>query len=192
MHTDTQIPVWDPVVRLFHWSLAAAFAVAFVTEDDWLAVHVGAGYTVLGLLALRLVWGFVGTRHARFADFVRPPAAALAYLRLAMRGRAPRYLGHNPAGGWMVLLLMTALLATGVTGLAVYALEEGAGPLAGTLAGALRGLADAAEELHEWLANATLLLLVAVHIGGVLIGSLMHRENLVRAMITGRKCANGV
>ena len=94
-----QVRVWDPLVRIFHWSLATFFAVAFVTEDDLLALHVWAGYAVFGLIALRLVWGFIGPRHARWADFVKEPREILAYLKDALRFRAARPLGHNPAGG---------------------------------------------------------------------------------------------
>ena len=95
------IPVWDPAVRLFHWTLAGAFLVAYVTEDDWEMLHVNAGYLIGILIALRLLWGFVGPRHARFADFVRSPREVMTYLADAMRLRAPRYIGHNPAGGAM-------------------------------------------------------------------------------------------
>ena len=106
-----EVKVWDPLVRVFHWALVAAFTVAFVTEDDLLAPHVLAGYTVLALALVRVVWGVVGTRYARFADFVYPPVAVKAYLKELLRLRPPpRYLGHNPAGGFMVPALLLVLL----------------------------------------------------------------------------------
>ena len=100
------IKVWDPFVRVFHWSLVALFATAYVTGDDAARVHIAAGYAIAGLLALRVVWGLVGPRHARFSDFLRPPGEALAYLREAMLLRARRHVGHNPAGGLMIAALM--------------------------------------------------------------------------------------
>jgi cytochrome b len=165
-----EIPVWDPLVRLFHWSLAVAFFTAWLSEDV-MPLHEAAGYVVLGLVGFRVVWGVVGPQHARFTDFVRGPRAALAYLGDLGRGRARRYLGHNPAGGLMVVALLVMLTATGVTGW--LALDAGRGWL---------------EELHEGVANATLLL-VGLHVLGVLVSSVAHGENLVRAMITGRKRA---
>jgi cytochrome b len=125
-----RIRVWDPLVRIFHWTLVGGFATAFIVEDDILGVHVWAGYLVLALIAVRLVWGVIGTRHARFSDFVRKPSDVLAYIRDALRLRAPRYLGHNPAGGAMVIALMAAVVLTGLSGLAVYGAEELSGPLA--------------------------------------------------------------
>jgi cytochrome b len=183
------VMVWDPLVRLFHWSLAASFAVAFVLEDNWLGVHVWAGYLALGLIALRLVWGFVGTRHARFTDFVRGPRAVAAYLGDAVRMRAPRHLGHNPAGGAMVVALLTLVGATGLSGMALYGAQELSGPLAPWLGGLSPEWGEMLEGLHEILANATLALVV-LHVAGVLFSGLSHGENLVAAMLTGRKRIN--
>lgn len=188
--TDSEptVHVWDPLVRLFHWLLAAAFAVAYITEDHWLALHVLAGYLVVGLLAFRLLWGFVGPRHARFADFVRRPAAVLAYLRDVATFHPRRYLGHNPAGGAMVVALLASLAATAFFGLAVYGVQEFSGPLAGPLGDLSHGWGEALEAVHEFFANLTLLL-VGLHLAGVALASLQHGENLVRAMVTGRKRA---
>lgn len=188
--SDTRAPahevlVWDPLVRIFHWALVLAFAVAFVTEDEWLTWHVLAGYTVLGLVLFRLLWGVIGTRHARFTDFVYPPAVIRAYFRDLWRLQPPRYLGHNPAGGLMVILFLLSLLATILTGLAAYGAEEQAGPLAEIMAGTGK-LGKLMEAVHEFCANFTLGLVV-LHGGGVFLASLRHRENLVWAMITGRK-----
>lgn len=181
-----EIRVWDPLVRVFHWTLVVAFFTAYLTEDDWQDLHVLAGYTVAGLVAFRILWGFVGTRHARFSDFVHRPATIRAYLRDVLRLHPRRYLGHNPAGGAMVLLLLASLALTTFFGMAVYAVEEQAGPLVGWLGHLGESWEDVFEGVHEFMANFTLFLVV-VHVAGVLVESLLHGENLVRAMITGRK-----
>ncbi len=181
-----RVRVWDPLVRFFHWSLAATFAVAFLTEDELLSVHVWAGYIVLGLILFRLLWGLVGPQHARWSDFVKTPAEIIAYLKDAVGLRAARHLGHNPAGGAMVVALLLSLAATGLTGLAVYGAQELSGPLAPMLGGLSAGWGDVLEDFHEVLANLTLLLVI-LHLAGVAFTSLLHRENLVRSMITGMK-----
>ena len=180
------VRVWDPLVRVFHWTLAAAFLTAYLVEGDWLGLHVVAGYTVLGLVLFRLVWGAIGTRHARFTDFVRSPAVVLAYLKDALVIRARRYLGHNPAGGAMVIALLVSLTFTAVSGLALYGYGEFSGPLAGLMQGIPGLLGNALEDTHEFFANFTLLL-VLLHLAGVALASLQHGENLVRSMVTGRK-----
>ncbi len=181
------IYVWDPLVRIFHWSLVLGFAVAYLSgETEWPSLHAWAGYAVGGLVLFRLLWGLVGSRHARFTDFVVPPAAVLAYARDLLRGQAKRYLGHNPLGGAMVIALLVMLTLSTVTGLVVYGAEDGAGPLAGLQHSLNHTVAEAFEELHE-LTSHLALFLVIVHIGGVLLSSWLHRENLVRAMVTGRK-----
>ncbi|MHC4045490.1 cytochrome b/b6 domain-containing protein [Bradyrhizobium sp. 23AC] len=166
------VKVWDPFVRVFHWSLAGLFLVAYATGDAIENVHIAAGYTIAGLLALRILWGIVGPRHARFRDFVRWPRAVLAYMRDVALLRAPRYLGHNPAGGAMVVALIVMLIGTCTTG---YMMTTG-------------GFWGAkwVEEVHEAFANLTIGLVV-VHMLGVLVASFEHRESLVKAMITGRK-----
>ncbi|HZT46645.1 MAG TPA: cytochrome b/b6 domain-containing protein [Hyphomicrobiaceae bacterium] len=165
------VKVWDPFVRIFHWSLVALFALAWASEDLQ-ALHQPVGYAVLGLVALRIGWGFVGPRHARFSDFVRSPTATLAYARALLTGTAPRLLGHTPIGGLMVLTLLACLLATGTSGwlMTTEAFRT----------------AEWLEDLHEGLAALTLAL-VGVHVLGVLAMSALHGENLVTAMITGRK-----
>ena len=167
------ILVWDLLVRCLHWGMAALFAVAFVTED-FLGLHKLAGYTILGLVAVRIVWGFIGSTHARFSDFVRPPADAVRYLRGLFDGTAPRSLGHNAAGGWMTIALLTGLVACSVTG---WLLTRQPGEPAVWL-----------KDMHEIAANATLTL-VLIHLAGVAFSSIRHRENLAKAMITGRKPA---
>ncbi|MDG4875335.1 cytochrome b/b6 domain-containing protein [Mesorhizobium sp. WSM4935] len=197
-----EIFVWDPFVRIAHWTITVGFFVAYLTEDAT-AVHVWAGYVVGGLVAARVVWGFVGPRHARFSDFVTGPTAAISYFWDLIRGRSKRYVGHSPAGGAMVLALLAFLAATVATGLVRYAEEEGAGPLASLYAQtssiavsqaseqeeneAGEGRArSAVGEAHDVLANVTFALVV-FHILGVLLASFVHHENLAKAMVTGRK-----
>jgi cytochrome b len=179
---STEVRVWDPFIRIFHWTLVIAFTVAYLTEEP-LILHVWAGYVVVTLVVARVVWGFVGAQHARFADFVYRPATALSYLRELVRMRGKRYLGHSPAGGYMVILLLVMLAATGIAGLIVYGGEEQAGPLAGMVS---KATAENFEEIHELLANVTLAL-IFVHVAAVIFASFAHRENLPRAMVTGWK-----
>lgn len=188
MNHKQEVKVWDPFVRLFHWSLVVAFTVAFVTEDEYLGVHSWAGYIVLTLVLLRLIWGVIGTRYARFTDFVRAPNEILRYLGTILRGHPRRYLGHNPAGGAMVVMLLVMLLFTTMSGLLLYGIAEYAGPLAPYLTAVPRAWGEILEDIHEVLANTTLLL-VLLHVAGVVLAGRQHRENLVRAMINGRKAA---
>lgn len=188
MREQSQIRVWDPLVRFFHWSLASAFLIAFITEDDFMTVHSWAGYLILSLLVVRLLWGFVGTRHARFSDFVYRPSTIKTFLKDTLRLRAKRYIGHNPAGGAMVILLMLSLLITAGSGMLLFGASEQSGPLAQWFAQSGSAWADPLEEVHEFFANFTLLLVV-IHVVGVVVESLIHRENLVSAMISGFKSA---
>jgi len=189
MQSQHEVKVWDLFVRLFHWGLAGGFLVAYLSEDELMGVHVWAGYLALSLVLLRLVWGFVGTPRARFADFVYSPVQIIDYLKQVARSKVPRYLGHNPAGGAMVVALMLGVAATGLSGLVLYGAETGTSAL-GALATGLGVVgeagAEAFEEVHEFFANLTLFL-IGLHLAGVLFESLAHRENLVRAMFTGRK-----
>lgn len=246
-----QVKVWDPLVRIFHWSLVLSFAAAYLTGeewDNWEEVHEIGGYAALGLIIFRIIWGFIGSKHARFSDFLYSPAAVVEYLKSLLTTHPKHYLGHNPAGGWMVILLLAGVFATGFTGLKLLAVEEGEGPLAHLEAPAListaqadndrdearergerieiMGLSVAApstenmqaapavvgegmrpmrgeeeehegmegeeegeefwEEAHEIAANLTLFLVI-FHVLGVIVSSRLHRENLVRAMVTGNK-----
>lgn len=168
------VTVWDPFVRVFHWTLVILFAVAFLSGDDFETLHIATGYALLALIGMRVVWGFIGTRHARFSDFVRGPSEVMTHLRDMLRFRARRYIGHNPAGGAMVIALLLALLGTGASGFLMTT--------------------DAfwdvkwVEEVHEALAYATLGLVI-LHVIGVLAASLEQRENLIQAMLSGRKRA---
>ena len=180
---SSQIYVWDPFVRLFHWTLVVAFTVAYLTEEDLLTVHVWAGYLVGGLIVARVIWGFVGPEHARFSDFISTPGVSLRYVHDLLLLRAERHLGHSPGGGAMVIALIVLLAATVVTGLIVYGGDQQAGPLAGMFT---KAFGESFEDVHEVIANITLAFIIA-HIAAVLFASFAHRENLVRSMVTGYK-----
>lgn len=167
------VPVWDPLVRIFHWALVAAFFSAYTLGDDGGTVHQALGYGVLGLVAFRLLWGVFGTRYARFSSFVPTPGKLVAYLKDLVARREARHLGHNPAGAVMILALLLMLIGTGTTGWLLSDLYWGS---------------ERVEDLHEAFANGTLVL-VGLHVAGVVFSSLRHHENLVRAMFTGRKRA---
>lgn len=186
MRANSEVEVWDPLVRVFHWSLVGTFFVSYFTEEDLLTPHVWAGYAALGLVLFRVVWGFVGSRHARFADFVYSPASVFGYLRELAGLRNRRYVGHNPAGGAMILALLVGVVLTSLSGIVIYGADQHAGPLAGLMAGSGEEAEHFWEEVHEVLANITVAM-VAIHVAGVVVESLIHRENLVRAMFTGRK-----
>ena len=169
---EKRILVWDIPTRLFHWLLAASFTGAFLTaeSEQYRDVHVALGYLLLALIGFRIVWGLVGTRYARFRSFAFRPSQVLSYLRSLLRGSPQHYVGHNPAGSWVIYGLLLLGLLTGITGYATY----------NELGG------DAFEELHEAVASA-MLALVALHVGGVIVSSLAHRENLVGSMLSGYK-----
>lgn len=167
-----KILVWDWPVRIGHWLMAAAFVIAWLTAESetWRLVHVFAGATVFAVAAFRLPWGFIGTRYARFSEFVRGPGAVKDYIQSLLKLEPSHHTGHNPAGGWAIVLLLGLGMLTALAGWANY--NEIGGEMF--------------EELHEGLA-ATMLTVVIVHLAGVVSGSLLHGENLVRAMLTGRK-----
>jgi cytochrome b len=203
----TEVKIWDPIVRIGHWAIVLGFAINYITDEPRL-LHVWVGYTIAAVVALRILWGFVGSRPARFSEFVFRPSIVLAYLRDLLRLRSRRYLGHSPAGGAMVVALLVMLAATAFAGLLTDGARNHAGPLAGWFvtpqsAGqpvtvpsdpAARAAWQATwrpyKEIHSLLANLTLGL-IGFHIAGVLFASYAHRENLVRAMLTGRKRSPG-
>lgn len=186
---DGTVKVWDRFIRLFHWTLVACFATAYLSGEFYASeIHVLAGYTLCALVVARIYWGFRGSQHARFRSFVFPPGETLAYVRSMFTGRPKHYLGHNPAGALMVftlLCIVTALLGTGLATLAAIDFE---GPLLFIANSVSDETAYALRSLHELLANIALTL-VAFHIGGAILGSIQHRENLVKAMFTGKKVA---
>lgn len=173
MTTDTsKILVWDAPVRVFHGLLVFSFAGAWLTSESerWQLLHITLGYTMAGLIAFRVLWGLVGTRYARFAQFVRGPRVVWQYLHSLRTPQPQHHTGHNPAGALAIVLLLLVGSALTLSGWASYSDVGGSW----------------VEELHEVLGNG-MLLLVAVHVGGMIVSSRLHRENLVRAMLTGRK-----
>ncbi len=167
---DGKVLVWDLPVRIFHWLLAASFAGAWLTAEHerWRLLHVTFGCTVLALVVLRVAWGLLGTRHARFSDFVRGPRNVLSYLGGFVRGKPQHYVGHNPAGGLAIVALLALAVTAAAAGIATYT------------------LGDAYEDVHEALANL-MLALVGLHVAAVVVSGWLHRENLVAAMFSGRK-----
>jgi cytochrome b len=219
MATDkTTLNVWDPLIRIGHWTLVMAFFTAYLTEDDFMTLHVWAGYTVGAYLLIRILWGFVGGKYARFSHFVYSPVKIMGYLKNLLIRKPQHYIGHNPAGGVMVIALLLSLSATALTGLKLYAVEDNKGPFALSTQQVLTQMASSNpisvakaeesedeeselidsktetdkqgeehwEELHEVFANLTLVL-VFLHILGVVVSSYIDRENLVKAMLTGKK-----
>lgn len=206
--TSKLVAVWDPIVRIAHWLLVLGFAIAYLSAEEesgtpavW---HVWAGYGIGFVILVRLLWGFVGTRYARFSDFVYRPAQVASYLINLPLGRARRFLGHSPAGGAMTVILLLSLAMTVVTGVVAYG-GRGHGPLAGaplsvvssataegsesSSSGNGEGEGGAVAEIHGALASITLAL-IGLHLLGVGVASLAHRENLVGAMIHGKKRAD--
>lgn len=198
-----EVKVWDPLVRIFHWSLVLFFVIAYLSGEDESIIHIYSGYAVLGLITFRVFWGIIGTKYARFSNFVHTPKYVIRYFKELLTGSAKHYLGHNPLGGVMVVALLISLFMVSFSGLKLYAVEEGLGPLAAgnniTLMSSAYADSDEKheddehdqaeefwEEIHEFFANFTLLLVI-LHIAGVYISGYLHKENLVKAMITGRK-----
>lgn len=181
--TAPSIPVWDPLVRLFHWLLVAAFVTSWLTQEEYYRLHLQAGYATLGLVCFRIVWGMVGPPYARFTDFIHSPSAIYAYLRSIACGCSKRYISHNPAGGAMIVALIAGLLTVTFSGIALDAAENWSGPLAEM---GLYRHKNLILSIHV-MSTDVLIVLIALHLLGVAHASLVHRENLVRAMITGRK-----
>jgi cytochrome b len=194
-----EIRVWDPLVRIVHWSLVLAFGMAYLSGDEENNLHLYAGYVVFALIGFRILWGLIGTRFARFSNFVYSPGSVIKYIKDSVAGRPKHYIGHNPAGGVMIIALLLSLGGVTYSGLKVYAIEEGAGPLAQQsieISFIKSAHADDEheeheeeefwEEIHEASANFVLFLVI-LHIAGVLIVGRLHDENLVKGMITGNK-----
>jgi len=185
-NTTNTVNVWDPFIRIFHWTLVLSFFIAYITEEDFLTIHTFAGYTILTLLTLRIIWGLIGTRYARFSDFSYSPQTIKEFIKDTFYLRAKRYLGHNPAGGAMVFLIIISLLITTLTGVAMYGIKEQAGPLSNWYMQKDSLWGDVFKETHEFFSNFSLLL-VFIHVTGVIVESFIHKENLVESMIDGKK-----
>ena len=206
MSTGNGVKVWDLGVRVFHWSLVFFFFVTYISGEGSETLHAYAGYIVIGLILFRFIWGFIGTRHARFSDFLRGPKKTLLYIKSFITGKPQHYLGHNPLGGWMAVVLMLSVLGASWSGLELYA-AKGQGPLVNN-SGWFIKFAQADEDekehgqkkltkrdkkaedfwegIHEASANFSMFL-VLLHIFGVLLASKVHNEKLIKAMITGYK-----
>lgn len=189
MENTERVKVWDPMVRVSHWTILLAFATASLTGFGLLKLHVLAGYAIGALVAIRTIWGFTAKGNARFESFVRHPAAVIAHLRDMARLRHKRYLGHNPAAGMMIVALLVSLSATVVTGLLTYGAKEIAGPFANMLVETGWRWGGALEGTHHAFAALTLMLGCA-HVVGAVLESVLSRENLVASMITGYKRKN--
>jgi cytochrome b len=210
---NNEIRVWDPLIRIFHWSLVLTFSIGYLTGEEESNLHIFAGYAVLGLITFRVVWGIIGTQYARFGNFVYSPKTVIQYLKSLAAKKPKRYIGHNPAGGAMVIAMLLCLVVVSVSGLKVYAIEEGLGPLAGdppalTIISPAyadddgdengnheknengHGVDEEAEEfweeIHEVSSNF-MLLLIFLHITGVVVSARLHDEHLAKAMLTGKK-----
>jgi cytochrome b len=201
MSENETVRVWDIAIRLFHWSLVTAFSVAYISsgDDDLEFIHTYAGYIIGGLLVFRLVWGFVGTKYARFSSFLFSPQTTIQYLKGMLSGKTRHYLGHNPVAAAMVFLLLVSLTCTVFAGLKTYA-ADGKGPLAvNSISIIPTARADDGnknergkhkdhfwKEIHEFFGNLTLIL-VGFHVAGVILSSRLEHQNLAKAMLTGRK-----
>lgn len=181
------ITVWDRFVRVFHWGLVAAVTTAAVTgfllDASWINVHVWAAVAALGLVVVRIIWGFWGGTYARFSSFVMGPKPVWQYFQALRQGQEKRYIGHNPLGGAMVLALIAVILGIVASGVVLLGGVLKTGPLAFAVP---YRLGDSVQEVHEFLA-IVLLGMIAAHIAGVVFESLRHKENLMRAMVTGKK-----
>jgi cytochrome b len=182
--------VWDLPVRLFHWLLVALLIAQVVTVNlggNAMEYHMLGGYALLALVLFRIAWGFAGSRHARFADFVRGPAAVIAYARSLTGGSHAPHAGHNPLGGWSVLLMLASVLVQAATGLFADDDIMTAGPLARHVSGDTVSLCTQIHAINAWVLGA----LVALHLAAVFFYLLVRRENLIAPMIHGRKRASG-
>ena len=168
---SSRILVWDIPTRIFHWALVTCFVIAYLTSESerWQLWHITAGYTFGVLLLFRLIWGVVGTRYARFSNFVQSPKVVMTYLGSLLTRHPKHYVGHNPAGAWAIVAMIGLGLLTVLTGWASF-----------------HDYGDWIGELHEGIVNV-LLFVILVHVGGVLVSSVLHRENLVRSMVNGYK-----
>ncbi len=216
MNEKKQIVVWDWFVRVFHWSLLLLFFVAYLTGDDKGPLHRYVGYALLLLVIARICWGFLGTKHALFSDFICSPAKALNYLKELVSRKPKHYIGHNPAAAWMILLLLTSSIITCLTGHAAHTVKKGMNSLGSSNTISIAGTAFADDDKNErhkgkhkgrerhndgknadendsvWsdiheISAQFMLILICLHIAGVAVSSKVHNENLVKGIITGKK-----
>lgn len=189
--THQHVKVWDGFVRFFHWSLVLSFIAAYLTfEFGMQETHAILGYFITGLIFCRVVWGFAGSKYARFHDFIYGPKKVIDYLKSLPSAHPEHYLGHNPAGGMMVMALLAMLTVITISGLVILGAIEFDGPLAGILHNLSDEAAYAFREIHELSINAILALL-GLHVAGVILASVQHKESLVKAMLTGYKQSLG-
>jgi cytochrome b len=207
MNNENTVQVWDILVRIFHWLLVTSVIIAYITPDDKNFWHICSGYIVLALIIFRVVWGLIGSKYARFSDFVYPPRDVVQYLKESINNNPTRYIGHNPAGGAMIIALLASLFIITISGLNLYAIEEGREPLVrinNEFSVVSSAYADWDkerecekyddeedefwEEIHEVSASFTLVLIL-LHTAGVIVSSKLHNENLVKSLITGTKKA---
>lgn len=187
-HMKTVVKVWDVPLRLFHWSLVVSFAAAYFTAEFRLGfLHIWIGYFLCVLLLTRIIWGFAGNHYARFHSFIFSRAETMSYLRAMLQGHPKPYLGHNPAGALMVFALLGTLSLVFLSGLMTLAVIDFEGPALFLIDYVNDETSYTVRHVHEWLVNIALVL-IPLHLLGVLVGSIQHKENLVRAMITGKKC----
>ena len=201
-----EVKVWDFFIRVFHWTLVLSFTITYLSGDEENQLHIYFGYVIGFLVIFRVIWGLIGSKYARFSNFIHSPAKVISYL-ISLKSKAPiHYMGHNPAGGYMIIMLLFMLTVTTFTGLQAYG-AKGHGPLANNFVGialiteayARRGRHgdddhrqrneeedEFWEEMHEASANVTVFLII-IHILGVIVSSIKHKENLVKSMITGEK-----
>jgi cytochrome b len=207
------VKVWDIFIRIFHWTLVGSIIGLYLSAEDFKSVHIRLGYFVICLVLARIIWGFFGTKYARFSNFLYSPDKIVRYLKSLFVGKPIHYIGHNPAGGLMIVVMLISLLVTTFTGLKALAVD-GQGPLANSDASIIRlAFADGDEadeneehmnkaghhpkeqkeefweEIHEVM-TSFMAILIVVHLGGVLVSSWRHKDNLVGAMTTGKKKAN--
>ena len=182
---QNRVTIWDLPTRIFHWLLVTSFAIAFITFDDnrFLFVHVYAGYVFLSLLVFRLIWGVFGTRYAKCTAFAYDWSSTTAYIKGLITGEAMRYIGHNPAGGWAIFLMLVLGIAVSIAGLFVLGGEEGHGPLAGIVSFDVGDMFHKVHEIFAWV----MLGVVVIHVSGVIVESVWHKDNLIWSMITGKK-----
>ncbi len=212
---NSKVYVWDKFIRVFHWSLVALFTFSYLTGESESDLHAYSGYLIIALVLMRILWGFIGSKYARFKDFVKTPGTVIRYAKSMASEEPEHYRGHNPLGGLMVVAMLATLLMITFSGLKLYAAEEGKGPFAASYEVSLlnQSYADSDddsseeegdgegyegnheedeeaeefwEEIHETAVNF-MLLLILLHIGGVVFSSKIHKESLVKAMVTGYK-----